>query len=137
MATTTAYHHPHLVLLVDDDDAAREAMDCLLTIEGHRVESAASGRAALALLADGLRPCVMLLDVRMPEMDGWEVWDCMRAQQELRTTPVVLVSGETPDQARVHAVGIREFLQKPRPARDILGAVERHCRVASAGGMYA
>jgi hypothetical protein len=43
-----------------------------------------------------------------------------------------MLSGEMPDPARVRAVGIRAFLQKPRPARDILGAVERHCRVASA-----
>ncbi len=123
-----ARHHPHLVLLVDDDDTIRDAMECLLTLSGYVVASAASGPEALACLAGGLRPCVMLLDLRMPGMDGWQVWERMRAHRQLRTTPVLLVSGEAPDTARVRAVGMRGFLQKPRTAAQILSAVERNCR---------
>jgi len=77
-----------------------------------------------------LRPCVMLLDLRMPDIDGWEVWKRMQADAELRNTPVVILSGEIPDAARARAVGIRAFLQKPTPAVDIVDAVERYCCAA-------
>jgi len=74
---------------------------------------------------------MMLLDIRMPGMDGWEVWDRMRVHDEWRTTPVVIVSGEPPDPARARAVGIRALLQKPRRAADLVSAVERYCRLGS------
>jgi putative two-component system response regulator len=106
-------------------------MASLLRVHGCDVATAASGPAALQALETGLRPCLMLLDLSMPDMDGWEVWDRMRAHKELQATPVVILSGESPDTDRARAVGIRAFLQKPQPAPDILEAVEQYCRVAS------
>src|SRR6185295_14398850 len=123
-------HRHHHVLVVDNSPEVLEAIACLLRLHGCRVVTAASGREAFAAFEYGLRPCMMLLDLRMPDMDGWEVWDRMRAHEELHETPVVIVSGELPDAARARAVGIREFLQKPRIAPDVFRAVERHCRMA-------
>ena len=80
---------------------------------------------------------MMLLDLSMPDMDGWEVWERMRAHEELHETPVVIVSGDVPDPARARAVGIRDFLQKPRIAPNIVDAVERHCRLATLGSVGA
>jgi CheY-like chemotaxis protein len=80
---------------------------------------------------------MMLLDLSMPDMTGWELWDRMRAHEELHETPVVILSADAPDPRRVRAVGIREFIQKPRMAPEIVGAVDRHCRVATLGNVGA
>ncbi len=120
-------HLHHQVLIVDDCADFREALTCLLTLRGDEVVNAASGRELFERFAGGLRPCMMLLDLRMPDMDGWEVWKRMQADADLRNTPVVILSGEIPDAAHARAVGIRAFLQKPTAAADVADAVERHC----------
>lgn len=125
-------HRVHNVLIVDDSPEVREAMTCLLEVHGCRVVTAKSGGEVLDAFEHGLRPCMMLLDIRMPDMDGWEVWDRMRAHDEWQRTPVVIVSGELPDPERARAVGIRGFLQKTRMAPGIVDAVEQHCRMATA-----
>jgi CheY-like chemotaxis protein len=133
MPSGAAIHRVHQVLVVDDSPEVLEATATLLRVHGCDVATASSGHAAFQAFERGLRPCMMLLDLRMPEMDGWEVWNRMRAHEELQATPVVIVSGEFPDpaRARARAVGIRAFLQKPRPGHDIVDAVERHCRMAT------
>jgi len=68
-----------------------------------------SGYEALDLLQAGLRPCVVLLDVRMPGIDGWEVVDRMQGHAELRATPVIILSSDVADYAT------------------IVATVERHC----------
>ena len=125
----------HHVLVVDDSPEVLEAVACLLRLHGCTVATAASGREAFAAFERGLRPCMMLLDLSMPDMDGWEVWDRMRAHEELHETPVVIVSGDVPDSARARAVGIRDFLQKPRIAPHVVEAVHRHCRLATQGSV--
>ncbi len=117
-------------MIVDDCADFREALTCLLTLRGVEVTNAASGRELFEQFAGGLRPCMMLLDLRMPDMDGWEVWKRMQADAELRNMPVVIVSGEIPDASRARAVGIRALLQKSAPAVDIMDAIERHCGAA-------
>ncbi len=126
--------HVHAVLVVDDSPEVLQATASLLQVYGCEVATADCGRAALQAFAGGLRPCMVLLDLSMPDMTGWEVWERIRTQPELQMTPVVIVSGDEPDPDRARAVGIRAFLQKPRPGVEILGAVERHCRVARRPG---
>jgi CheY-like chemotaxis protein len=121
--------HAHHVLVVDDCPEVREAFTCLLEVHGCQVVTVGSGREAFAAFERGLRPCMMLLDLSMPDMTGWELWDRMRADAELQATPVVIVSADVADPARARAVGIRDVLQKPRIAPDVVRAVERHCRV--------
>lgn len=118
---------PHLVLVVDDYDATREAVVSMLEAKGFAVVGAASGPIALDLFQAGMRPCVVLLDVRMPEMDGWEVWERMKLHADLRLTPVVILSADTADDERARRVGVREFLRKPIGGRELVAAVERHC----------
>src|SRR6476619_5014674 len=90
-------HAQHLVLVVDDVDATRDAIVAMLETNGFDVRGAASGIEALDLLQAGFRPCAMLLDLRMPEVDGWEVWDRMKDHPELATTPVVVLSPDPAD----------------------------------------
>src|SRR5690348_5460250 len=125
-------HRVHNVLIVDDSPEVLEAIACLLDVHGCRVVTAKSGGEVFDAFERGLRPCMMLLDIRMPDMDGWAVCDRMRVHDEWQHTAVVIVSGELPDPERARASGLRGFLKKPRMAPDIVDAVEQHCRVASA-----
>jgi CheY-like chemotaxis protein len=120
-------HQQHLVLVVDDYPETREAIATLLETSGATVVTAESGTEALELLQAGLRPCVMLLDVRMPDLDGWEVWDRMKQHRELVLTSVVILSANPADHARTRAAGIREFLRKPVDGICLLHAVDQHC----------
>jgi CheY-like chemotaxis protein len=115
------------VLVVDDVKETRDAIVSLLEVKGFGVVGAASGPVALELFQAGMRPCVVLLDVRMPGMDGWEVWDRMKAHPDLARTPVVILSAECADDARAAAVGIREFLRKPIDGSRLAAAVTKHC----------
>jgi CheY-like chemotaxis protein len=76
-------HCVHDVLVVDDSPEILEAVECLLCVHGCSVATAPSGREAFAAFERGLRPCVRLLDLSMPDMTGWELWDRMRAHEEL------------------------------------------------------
>jgi CheY-like chemotaxis protein len=126
-STRVSAHAQHHVLVVDDYAETRDAVATLLEITGAEVVAAESGKEALELLQAGLRPCVMLLDVRMPELDGWEVWDRMKQHRELALTSVVILSADPADVSRTRACGIREFLRKPVDGSRLLATVERHC----------
>jgi CheY-like chemotaxis protein len=121
-------HAQHLVLVVDDVDATRDAIVAMLETNGFGVRGAASGIEALDLLQAGFRPCAMLLDLRMPEVDGWEVWDRMKDHPELATLPVVVLSPDPADHARAHAVGIKQFLRKPVDDDRLVQILEGHCQ---------
>ena len=79
----------HSILLVEDDDFIRQEISEALEDEGYRVSTAAHGKEALAILADGTRPTVVLLDLMMPVMDGWQLLEVLRRHNELAEIPVV------------------------------------------------
>jgi CheY-like chemotaxis protein len=120
-------HARHQVLVVDDFDPTRNAIVAMLEIKGFDVRAAASGIEALDLLQAGFRPCAMLLDLRMPDLDGWEVWDRMKEHAELSMTPVIILSADPADHARARAVGIREFVRKPVDGGRLAEILEHHC----------
>ena len=84
----------HSVLVVDDDDSVRSLYVDALTEAGHVVAVAADGIAALDRLRDGAVPCVVLTDVRMPRMDGWELSRALARDPELASIPVVVITGD-------------------------------------------
>ena len=84
----------HSVLVVDDDDSVRSLYVDALTEAGHVVAVAADGIAALDRLRDGTVPCVVLTDVRMPRMDGWELSRALARDPELASIPVVVITGD-------------------------------------------
>ena len=120
-------HSRHTVLVVDDSAETRHAMVSLLEIKGFDVVGASSGKVALYLFQAGFRPCVVMLDVRMPEMDGWTVWERMKSHPELAKIPVVILSADKDDGTRARTVGIHEFLRKPINRRSLVAAADRHC----------
>ena len=100
-----------LVLVIDDEAAQRELMRRFLERRGYAVQTAASGRAGLNL-AMALKPRVILLDVMMPEMDGWSVLGALKANPETAAIPVVMVSFVA-DPGMSQALGAAEALAKP------------------------
>jgi CheY-like chemotaxis protein len=125
---TLAPHTQHRVLIVDDHPDIREALGIVMELRGVQAVLAGSGSEALAKLADqDLRPCVVLLDINMPDLDGWAVRERMREDPDLASVPVVLLTGNYVDVERARQLGIRGYLRKPIDVHQVLGAVEQHC----------
>ena len=120
--------HRHNVLVVDDFEATRDAIITMLKTKGMDAVGAQSGPDALDLFQAGMRPCVVLLDLRMPGMDGWETWERMKALPDLAETPVVILSADVADDTRARQVGIRQFLRKPIDGREIFAAIQKYCQ---------
>jgi CheY-like chemotaxis protein len=102
------------ILYVDDDPILREFAVVNLATDRASVETAADGRAALTAIATA-PPDLVLLDLDMPEMDGFEVLEALRADPELRDLPVIVVTGREDVEAvdRAFAVGATSFVVKP------------------------
>jgi CheY-like chemotaxis protein len=118
---------PHCpVLIVEDDADLREMMAQLLSLEGYRAESVANGRAALEYLLKGDVPELILLDLMMPIMDGWEFRRRQREHPQIASVPVVILSAL--DESRAADVDGEAFLKKPLDFDRLLELVRRFCR---------
>jgi len=119
----TPAHCP--VLIVEDDSDLREMMAQLLTLEGYGAATVSNGREALEYLRGGSAPDLILLDLMMPVMDGWE----FRRQQErdpsLASVPVVILSALDPH--RAGDIEADAFLKKPLDFDRLLDLVRRYC----------
>jgi len=102
------------VLVVDDDRNAVDILSRLLTREGFTVQCASGGHEALATVAR--HPIdVILLDVMMPDMDGFQVCEALRRDERTREIPVILLTAKDDMETRVVGMrlGVSEFLTKP------------------------
>jgi CheY-like chemotaxis protein len=114
------------VLIVEDDADLRDMMAQLLTLEGFNATTVANGREALDYLTLGDRPDVILLDLMMPVMDGWEFRRRQQADPVMSTVPVIVLSAI--DQARAAHVNADAFLKKPLDFDRLLTLVRGYCR---------
>ena len=112
------------VLVVEDDPDQRDAVTLALEGEGYRVVHAATGLEALDLLHGGTRPCLILLDLMMPEMDGVQFRGEQLKSDELARIPVVVLSafGQA---TRAKYLRVAEYLRKPVELDQLLAVVER------------
>jgi CheY-like chemotaxis protein len=106
------------VLVVEDDDDIREVIAEILRAEGYEVFCAQNGLRALEVIQKERRPDLVLLDLMMPIMSGWEVLEELQAEESLAQIPVVVVSA-------MHAPGAREHLSKPVDLERLLSTVGR------------
>jgi CheY-like chemotaxis protein len=113
------------VLIVEDNEATREALSLLLEVEGYGVATAADGRQALDKLHAGLRPGLILLDLMMPVMDGWQFRCEQRRDRDLTDIPVIVCSAAGDLDERANALGVAACLSKPVDVAELLDAI-RH-----------
>jgi CheY-like chemotaxis protein len=118
----------HAVLIVDDDHDVREALREVLQDHGYDVLEAGNGHDALALLRDGtLAPCLILLDIMMPVMDGWQFRAAQRNDPALAGIPVVVLSAHGHVQRASEGMDATAFLRKPVQLPPLLATVARYC----------
>jgi len=120
---------PAQVLVVEDDPDIRDSVVDLLQeqIPWIDVSAAGDGMEALELLEDGAEPCLALLDVMMPVMNGLEFLDALRDRHLAPDMRVVLISAHVQIARHVNYPGITGLLPKPFQARDLLTIVRQHC----------
>ena len=120
--------HRHAVLVVEDDHDTREAFIMLAESVGLDVVGVENGRAALRVLRDGLRPCLIVLDIAMPEMDGFEFRREQMADPALADLPVAVMSGGGwATEADARRMGLAVFLRKPVDPEELVRAFTDHC----------
>ena len=124
MSPSAVAHCP--VLIVEDDIELRDMMAELLTLEGFVATAVANGREALEYLGRGNRPDIILLDLMMPVMDGWEFRRKQQSDPALATVPVVVLSAL--DHRRAADVDAVAFLKKPLDFDRLLELVRQYCR---------
>lgn len=112
------------VLIVDDDPDIRDAVGECLRFEGYDVHSAADGKDALDRLEFGLRPDVILLDLMMPVLNGFDVLLALQARPEWKSIPVVVVSANRGYEAE-DLSGAVSILRKPVSVDRLIAAVEQ------------
>ena len=117
---------PRRILVVDDQEDIREMTSLALSGAGYGVETAGSGSQALDQLLDG-RFDLVLLDINMPGMDGWETLNLIRCDDELADTPVVMFSvrSELRDRAQGLQDGALDYIAKPFVVDELLARLER------------
>ena len=101
-----------IVLLVEDEVEMRRALRPSLRAHGYQVVEAGTGREALAQAA-GRHPVVILLDLVMPNMDGWQFIEARSRDARLARIPVVLISGQLAAEETARSLGLASYIEKP------------------------
>ncbi|MCZ8218465.1 MAG: Hpt domain-containing protein [Acidovorax sp.] len=122
-----------LVLVVDDSITVRRVTQRLLQREGYRVALAADGLQALERLQEE-RPTVVLSDIEMPRMDGFDLARNIRADGALRDLPIIMITSRIAEKHREHAMelGVNHYLGKPYSDEELLSLIQHYARIAAA-----
>jgi CheY-like chemotaxis protein len=115
------------VLVVEDNAEVRQALVALLEAEGYHVAEAVDGVSALRLLRTGaVQPCLIVLDLMMPRMSGWDFRMEQSSDLRLAGIPVVVVSAD-PLASQAERMGAAAVLSKPADPEQFLELIGRHC----------
>ncbi|HEY5983220.1 MAG TPA: response regulator [Anaerolineales bacterium] len=121
---------PKRILCIEDDPEMIDLIRLILERRGFRVQGAEGGRAGLeAVIASP--PDLVLLDLMMPDMDGWDVYQQMKANESTRRVPVIIVtaSGQNIDREfGIQIAKVDDYIVKPFSPQDLLASVERVLR---------
>jgi len=120
-----ATHYVPTVMVVDDSLTVRKITSRLLEREGYRVVTAKDGVDALEQLVEQV-PDVMLLDIEMPRMDGFDLARNIRADERLKPLPIIMITSRMADKHRNYAfeIGVNHYLGKPYNEDELLGLIE-------------
>jgi DNA-binding response OmpR family regulator len=122
---TSSDADPSTILIVEDDAEIRETMAVVLEAEGFGVKTASDGKEALDVLRQGAKPGLILLDLMMPGMNGWQFRDEQKRTPEYAKIPVIFVSALDPESPRTSGLDGAGFLRKPFDLASLLAVVER------------
>src|SRR5512140_1609952 len=114
------------IAVVDDDTDLRETLGELLYEEGYDARLFENGRKALDFLRSGGRPKLILLDLMMPDMNGWQFREEQLKDADLKDIPVVVMTASRGFDA--HPIAAQEILYKPIGLGELMDAVERNAR---------
>jgi signal transduction histidine kinase len=115
------------ILIVDDDAAIRRELSEVLASEGYAVTAVGDGRQALGYLQGHPAPALILLDLMMPVMDGWEFAATMRAEAAFARIPLVVMSCLEKSEANASLLGASGVLRKPLRLEKLIDVAARHC----------
>jgi excisionase family DNA binding protein len=113
-----------LVLIVDDDERLRQYVRANLELEGYTVREAASAQAGLEALEDQV-PDLILLDVMMPKVDGWEMLRRVRERHGVDSIPVIMFSGKVDSPEQAEAGGAQGFIGKPFDPQQLIESTKQ------------
>jgi CheY-like chemotaxis protein len=120
--------HAHSILVVDDQTESSDAVGLALEQQGVHVRVAHDGEEALTMLQRGFRPCVVVVDLMMPKMDGWEFRQRQLSNPQFADIPVLIMSGYPNADKAAGTLGVRTVLKKPLSVPRLLSLLNRHCR---------
>jgi len=112
------------ILIVEDDEAIRSTLKFALELEGYKVFSAVNGQEGVTVFKTMPKPCVVLLDLMMPVMNGWEFIEVVEKDEELATVPIILVTAFSDQAKTIRAKGI---VKKPVDWDELVTIVRRWC----------
>lgn len=119
------------MLVVDDDPDILEALSEILEAEGFEIRRARNGKEALERL-DSPRPQLILLDLMMPVMDGWEFAHQMRKRPDVASIPIIVLSADRNVGSKASDIGAAGHLAKPFELNDLLGLVRTSLKMPQA-----
>ena len=120
-------HYVAPVLVIDDNQDIREGWAKVLQAEGFAVVTAQHGREALTMLRDGLKPCIIIIDLMMPVMNGFEFRFEQLRDPGLAHIPVIACSGITDTAQTAKHLKPNACMQKPAEVSHLVALVRQHC----------
>ena len=115
------------ILCIEDEPEMIDLIRLILVRRGFEVSGAAGGKAGLSAVREQL-PDLVLLDLMMPDMDGWEVYQQMKADESTRNIPVIVVTARTQSIDKVlglHIAKVDDYIAKPFSPQELLNSVEK------------
>jgi len=115
------------ILCIEDESEMIDLIRLILSRRGFEVKGAAGGRDGLRMVKEEL-PDLVLLDLMMPDMDGWEVYQQMKADESTRQIPVIVITAKAQSIDKVlglHIAKVDDYIAKPFSPQDLLKSVEK------------
>jgi two-component system response regulator VicR len=117
----------HSVICIEDEPDMIDLIDVILSPKGYKVIGALGGKQGLAMVKEQL-PDVVLLDLMMPDMDGWEVYQQLKADDKTREIPVIVVTAKAQSIDKVLGLRIAkvdDYISKPFSPQELLDSIDR------------
>jgi CheY-like chemotaxis protein len=128
MSPSPSQHQMKRILVVDDVADNVSLLQAMLTEEGYEVDGAESGKSALARI-EASPPDLVLMDVRMPGMDGYEVTRRVRQNKTLPFMPILLITADSADAPRGLDLGANDFIRKPIDYDELMARIKAFLRL--------